>query len=318
MTHASLSLVGLPLTAAVLAVALAPHGPAAQAAGLCLLTAALLLGLRSHLGVVRLLSHRLLETRRRAQKRQDAAETARRQLAEQLQEEQDAHRDAFRDARRHRLAALDATFRIRLGERQITGSLVDLSFQEVWLRVPTSTRPRWVQGLPVRLSVVVDGAVHPLGWAEAAGTPTARGLLRLQWTPSLSEVAVPRAVWRAMAPREAHRVPGDGVRATLHTPSGPRHADVQDLSASGIALRVGLGRREVGELRSPVELTLDLGDGRSVPVPCHLRHVTADRGQAMLGLAFDPESAAFADLQNRIAAFVLQRSTERIAVREAS
>lgn len=320
MPSSSLTLVALPFTASLGAVALAPLGPAAQAAGLCVMGTTLLLALRSHLQERRALVAASEAAIKQVVGRERSLLEAQRELETALTLLRDQLRDPVRDARVARIAALQPRVRLRVGERQLEAALIDLTMFELVVKGTPADCAAWIPGLPVRVSLSIEGASpSPVGWASVYGERRPDGSHVLRWAPPVDETAIPRALWRAGNPRDAHRVDvRGGVQATLHAPSGPRQARLNNLSATGAAIQVGLSRREAGELRREVLLDLELPSGESLRVNCTVRHLSVSDRHATLGLHFDPSADRFAEIQPRLAALVLRQSTLSVPVRSAS
>jgi hypothetical protein len=312
-----LALVALPLAAGIGAIASAPLGPAAQAAGLAVLSGSLLIGLRAHMQDRRHALGRSEQVLRKLEVRHRSVLGTQRALEEELRRLRDLHRDPLRDARQARIAELKPQLKLRVGERQLKAELVDLTLFDLTVRA--DPRQQWIPGTPVRVSIGLGGTMNPVGWASVHGDRRPDGLYQLRWAPPLDESAIPKVLWRACNPRDAHRVDVRGrLSAVVHAPSGPRQAIVENLSATGAAVRVGLSRREAGELERTLRLELILGGGDSFGVTCTVRHMSVTDRYATLGVHFDPAADRFGEIQPRLAALVLRQSALGVPVRSAS
>ena len=224
------------------------------------------------------------------------------------------------EARRLRLRHVGATVTLTVGDRRVTAPLRDLSLRDVWVELPPWEASAWVPGLPVQVEVSVDGGAHALGWATAErslASASATVAWQLRWQRPLREGELPRALWRAVIHRDAHRVRGgDAVRAVLHTPDGPITADVVDISATGVGIVVKLDANGVGRLPPRLFLSLSLPDQPDgLAMTCRVRHMDVRGAEAHLGLCFADDTDHFAEIQPRIASQVIRMEGQQIAVK---
>jgi hypothetical protein len=253
--------------------------------------------------------------------REEHARGAEAQLSAELDRMRAMIADPSTEARRARLRGITVSADVAIGDRRVPVMLRDLTLHDVWLEVPEQEHARWVPGLPMRIVLQIAGEPHPLGWACAEShikaPPGHPPVWKLRWRQPLREGELPRALWRAVVHRDAHRVsPGQGVRGVLHLPGGPRTVVIADLSASGVGVLAGIDAREAGRLPERMQLELTLPEHpERLTMSCRLRHVDVRDREAHLGLAFDDAAPAFAEHQPRIASHVMRRDTDRVAVR---
>jgi c-di-GMP-binding flagellar brake protein YcgR len=115
-------------------------------------------------------------------------------------------------------------------------------------------------------------------------------------------------VRRAIVERDAHRVAAHPeTRVALCDHEGTRPAELVDLSANGVGLRVPLGLRAAGRLGRIVHIELTIPMADPIEIRCEVRHMDVRASGTLLGLRFDPEAPGFAEHQARIAAHVMRR-----------
>ena len=220
------------------------------------------------------------------------------------------------DARRERLRALGLAVELGIGDRRVPVRLRDLTLSELWLELPRSEAERWCPGLPVRVTLQHEGRTTILGWAVAGRPlrlpPDAPPTWQLRWREALREHELPRAVWRATMDREAHRVcPHPETRVWVGLPGGDRVALITNLSANGLGLSLPMGLREAGRLPRHLVVSLQLPElDAPLELPCEVIHLDVRPSGTAIGLALDPHSPRFAEVQPRLAAHVMRRDAQ--------
>jgi hypothetical protein len=249
--------------------------------------------------------------------RMQTFETQRDQLGEHLARVEERLRDPVAEARRDRIAKLDTLrARLYLGVEAVDASLLDLAIDQAVLALDPAVAARLVPGLPVELTIVVDGeTVRPGGAvAIAPGRGTTASLVEwvFRFEVALEPPLIPLALRRALELRGAERVRPTRdrpVTATFLSPIDAYPATVVDLSRTGMGLLVPIDPARMGALdgASFVRLTFPML-GFVAILPVVLCNVRALPDGYRLGLRFENASR---DELDKVAAWLHSAASER-------
>ncbi len=218
-------------------------------------------------------------------------------LASHLSRTEERLRDPVTEDRRRRIARLDdLRARLTVGDKTSPAAVLDLSLEAVVLGVTPGQAEMLVPGLPVGLQVsVADDVVELLGTvvlAPARGSTLDLSEWVFQFDPPLEAAMLPGNLATALELRAATRlrpVATNPASATLVCELGRLPAEVVDISASGVGLKVDLDARRAGRLGPTFTLQLHLPTMGTVAIlTVTLRNVAVRSDGLRLGLSYDP------------------------------
>ena len=226
-------------------------------------------------------------------------EQQREDLAIHLTRTEERLRDPTAEARRVRIARIgELHVTLTVGEQTEPAALLDLSLESAVLGVKPDHAEKLVPGLPVRLSLSVDG--NALDIANAVVLAPARGgLLDLkEWVfrfePPLRPDVVPADLAQALELRRAERIRPLGsnpATATLIGEVGRLPAEVVDVSSSGLGVRATMDAKGAGKLGTAFTIQLHLpAMGEVAILPVTLRNMAVRTDGVRMGLSFDKDA----------------------------
>ncbi|MEN0065242.1 MAG: PilZ domain-containing protein [Myxococcota bacterium] len=218
-------------------------------------------------------------------------------LASHLSRTEERLRDPTTEDRRRRIARLDnLQARLTVGPRTSPAAVLDLSLEAAVLGVTPSQSGMLVPGLPVGLEVSVEET-----YVELPGTivlaPARGGQLDLaewvfQFDPPLKASMLPGNLATALELRRSMRirpVASNPAGVTMVCALGRLPAEVVDISASGIGLKVDLDARRAGRLGPGFTIQLHLPTmGEVAILPVSLRNVAVRSDGVRLGVSYEP------------------------------
>lgn len=235
----------------------------------------------------------------RVRLRMQLLQQQREDLAGHLTRTEERLRDPTAEARRGRISRLgDLQVLLTVGTHESPAALLDLSLETVVLGVKPDHAERLVPGLPVHLSMEVEGVPFDVGDAMVLA-PARGGLLDLQeWVfrfdPPLRPVVLPAALAKALELRGAERIrplSSNPVSATLVSDLGRMPADVVDVSNTGLGIATSLDAKGAGRLGTTFTIQLHLpGQGDVAIIPVTLRNMAVRSDGVRMGLSFDRDA----------------------------
>lgn len=241
--------------------------------------------------VVRAHGRVTLQTRLLQQQRED--------LASHLTRTEERLRDPLAEQRRDRISRLGSLQALlTVGGHTSPAALLDLSLDAAVLGVKPDHADRLVPGLPVHLSLEVEGRRFDVGDAEVLA-PARGGLLDLrEWVfrfePALRPGALPPALAQALELRGAERIrplATNPANATVVSDDGRIPAVVVDVSSTGLGIATNLDARHAGRLGTAFTVQLHLPVlGEVAILPVTLRNMAVRSDGVRMGLSFDRDA----------------------------
>lgn len=217
-------------------------------------------------------------------------------LASHLSRTEERLRDPSTEDRRRRIARLDnLRARLSVGQRTSAAAVLDLSLEAAVLGIPPAVSEMLVPGLPVGMGLTVDEERFELPGAIVLA-PARGGTLDLrewvfQFDPPLKPEMLPPSLAVALELRGAMRirpVASNPASVTMVCELGRLAAEVVDISASGVGLRVDLDARRAGRLGPTFTIQLHFPSmGEVAVLTVTLRNVAVRSDGVRLGLAYD-------------------------------
>lgn len=245
------------------------------------------------------LADSVVQAHGRVQFRMRLLEQQREDLAGHLTRTEERLRDPLAEARRDRISRLgDLQVLLTVGGHMSPAALLDLSLDAVVLGVKPDHAERLVPGLPIHLSMEVEGTPFDVGTAVVLA-PARGGLLDLQeWVfrfePGLSPRSLPPALAKALELRGAERVrpmSSNPVHATVVSELGRIQAEVVDVSSTGLGIGTPLDAKGAGKLGTAFTIQLHLpGLGEMAVLPVTLRNMAVRSDGVRMGLSFDRDA----------------------------
>jgi hypothetical protein len=256
--------------------------------------------------LLRATRHSLTKARERAEEAEGRL-AGLRSVIDQLESEVEAN---LLD-RRERISSLEGSLRvaISIAGRPMPARIVDISSDGVVLDVPASEGPDIAPGMFARLGVAWrTQEPPPVIEIRCEGARTvADDLVRMRyrWLKAEDTQLLPDCLRGILEQRRARRVtipPGAGLIGAVrrHATAKAVAAEVQDLSRSGVRLRIPLTHERLSAWGTRVQVGLSFGtENTPVYLLARVRNVRADEGEfASVGLEFD--QAHTPDFERRI------------------